>query len=283
MKILITGAQGQVGSAVVEKFSRDSTNEVFGLDAKDMDISSRTSVFNAISQLQPDVVVNAAAMTNVDACETNVDQAFAINALGVRNLAQACDSVDAQLIHLSTDFVFDGELSRPYSEFDVTNPLSVYATSKLGGDNEALSYSRGTVLRLAWVFGNPQGDFFSWVTDGVKEGTISALIDDQVGTPTYSYDVAMVVHYCATHRLNGLFNVANGDETTRLAMGIEVCERLGIEHNLVGITAESLHRPATRPNYSALSTSTLTQTTGIVMRSWQEALDEHLSRLNAKA
>ncbi len=281
MKILITGAQGQVGSATVEKFSVES-NEVIGLDVRDLDITSRNDVFLAISQLQPDVVVNAAAMTNVDACETNIDQAFSINALGVRNLAQACESVDAQLIHLSTDFVFDGEISRPYSEFDIPNPLSVYGTSKLGGDNEALNYHRGTVLRLAWVFGNPKGDFFTWVTDGVKEGTITSLIDDQIGTPTYSYDVATVAHYCATHRLAGLFNVANGEETTRLAMGIEICERLGIEHNLSGITSDSLNRPAARPAYCPLSTATLTQTTGIVMRSWQEALDEHLSRLNEK-
>lgn len=274
MKVLITGVSGQVGSAALEQFSENEKNLILGLSHRDLDISSFNEVMVAINEFQPDVIVNGAAMTNVDACEEKIDEAFAINSLGVRNLAQAADSVSAQLIHISTDFVFDGKSSRPYSEYDLTNPLSVYAKSKLGGDNEALAYSLGTVLRVAWVFGNPKGDFFSWVIDGVKQGTISSMIDDQISTPTYSFDIAAVIDYCAKHRLTGLLNVANRGEVTRLDMGKAVCDRLGIEQSLKGISADSLNRPAPRPDYSALSTDVLERTTGIQMRTWEEAMED---------
>lgn len=280
MKILVTGSNGQVGSAVIEQYAKNERHEVLGLSREKLDISSRNDVMVAVSSFQPDAVVNAAAMTNVDACETQIEKAFEINSLGVRNLAQASDSVGAQLIHLSTDFVFDGKQNRPYSEFDLTNPLSIYAKSKLGGDQEALSYSLGTVLRVAWVFGNENGDFFSWVAKGVAENSVSSLIDDQVGTPTYSFDVAKVVEYCSSHKLTGLINVANSGETTRLEMGKAICDRLNISNQLTGISNDSLGRPAPRPAYSALNSSLLTKITGIQMRSWQEALDEYVSRMD---
>lgn len=280
MKILITGASGQLGSAVDEKFSSEGAHDILALGHGDLSITSRDDTFTCVTQFQPDVIVNAAAMTNVDGCETNVDDAFAINALGVRHLAQSADLVNAHLVHISTDFVFDGESDRAYSEYDLTNPLSIYAKSKLGGDHEASAYSRSTVLRVAWVFGNTRGDYFSWVLNGVRDGSINSLIDDQVGTPTYSYDIADVISHCVTHRIYGLMNVANEGETTRLAMGQEVCDRIGVQHNLAGIDADSLGRPAPRPAYSALSTSLLSHTTGIVMRPWTDALDDHLARIS---
>jgi dTDP-4-dehydrorhamnose reductase len=282
MRILIVGANGQVGSASTQVLSETKRHDVVALTRSDLDISNRNEVLNVVTSLSPDVVVNAAAMTNVDLCETQSELAFAINSFGVRNLTQACEFVDAHLIHLSTDFVFDGNISRPYSEYDVTNPLSVYALSKLGGDTEALAYSKSTVLRVAWVFGNENGDFFSWVLDGLNKGSIDSLIDNQISTPTYSFDVASVLSNCIANRLFGLINVANSGEATRLEMGQALAEKLGIKKSLSGITAESLNRPAGRPNYSSLSTDLLKNLTGIQMRSWQDALDEHLKRISVK-
>jgi dTDP-4-dehydrorhamnose reductase len=280
MKYLITGGSGQVGSATTQRLSENSSHEVLSVSHSQLDIASRDAVFTLVSDFQPDVVINAAAMTNVDACETEVEQAFAINALGVRHLTQAAELINAHLVHISTDFVFDGEQSRPYTEFDLTNPLSVYAKSKLGGDDEALQYGRASVLRVAWVFGNPEGDFLSWVANGVRAGEINALIDDQVSTPTYAGDVARVIEYITLQRLFGLINVANAGETTRLDMGKAICERLGIPHSLAGIEASVLNRPAPRPNYSALSTDLLKRETGIEMRPWIDTLDDYCK--NAK-
>jgi len=282
MKILIVGANGQVGSAAEQVLSNNERNEIVALTRSDLDISNRSDVFNIVTSLVPDVVFNAAAMTNVDLCESESELAFAINSFGVRNLAQACELVDSHLVHLSTDFVFDGEISRRYTEYDRTNPLSVYALSKLGGDEEALAYSKSTVLRVAWVFGNKKGDFFSWVLDGLNAGTLDSLIDDQISTPTYSYDVISVLEKCITSRLFGLINVANEGETSRLEMGQILASKLGIDKKLSGITSDSLNRPAGRPNYSALSTDLLSRLTGIKMRSWQDALDEHLKRIAVK-
>jgi dTDP-4-dehydrorhamnose reductase len=277
-KVVITGSTGQVGSAVSELLGKKENIEIFPLSHSDFDISLRDSVRSTIFSIKPDVIINAGAMTNVDACESEADKAFAINALGVRNLVQAASEVDAQLIHLSTDYVFDGEKKSPYSEFDIANPLSVYATSKLAGDNEALSYDKACVLRVAWVFGNPNGDFFSWVLEGVKNGTISSLIGDAVCTPTYSKDIAQVIDQILTHQISGLINVANSGETTRLEMGQIFLDKLNIATKLGSVTTESLNRPAKRPLYSALSTNTLKSTTGIEMRNWQDALEDHMEK-----
>ena len=275
MKYLITGATGQVGSAAVKILSQNEKNDVIAISHSDFDISKRDDAINTIVAIKPDVVVNAAAMTNVDLCEDEVSQAFAINAYGVRNIATGCDMVDAHLIHLSTDFVFDGEISRPYSEYDEANPLNVYAKSKLGGDEEALKYDKGSVLRVAWVFGNPRGDFFSWVLNGVKDGSITSVIDDQFSTPTFANDIIPVIEKVSSLRMHGLINVANSGVASRLEMAVEFLKKMRIDNELSGVSAQSLNRKAKRPNYSALSTDLLYRETNIEMRSWQESLNEH--------
>ena len=277
-KILVTGSSGQVGRALCALFENDIQAEVFPLTHKDLDISSRDAVRRTVFSIEPNVIVNTAAMTNVDLCETKQDEAYAINSLGVRNLTQASRDIDAQLVHISTDYVFDGEKKSPYTEFDIPNPQSVYATSKLGADTEALNYDKSTVLRVAWVFGNELGDFFSWVLAGVKNQNISSLIGDAYCTPTYSVDVASVISHTIKNRLYGLINVANSGVTTRLEMGQIFLEKMGIDFTFGSITDASLNRPATRPLYSALSTETLKQVSGIQMRNWQDALDEHIMK-----
>lgn len=278
MKVLITGSSGQVGLAVEQVMSKPNI-ELLCTTHKDLDISNRDQVLTSIASFNPDVIVNAAAMTNVDLCETEVEQAFAINSLGPRHLVQGAQMVDAHLIHISTDFVFDGETNRPYSEFDIPNPLSVYGKSKLGGDQEALSYPKATVLRPAWVFGNPNGDFFSWVLESVKNNSLDKLIGDQISTPTYSKDIAIVVEKIIQNRIFGLINVANQGLTTRLEMGQHVCDLLGIDISFESIESQELSRPALRPNYSALSCDVLKRETGIELRSWKEALEDHLVNL----
>ncbi len=280
MKVLITGANGQVGTALREQLESNSGFEYLALTRADLDISSRNDVNNVLSEYKPDCVVNAAAMTNVDLCETEIDNAYAINSLGVRNLAAASEMIDAYLVHLSTDFVFDGESKVPYREHDETNPLSVYAKSKLGGDIEADRYHNSVVLRVAWVFGDLENDFFNWSLKGISKGEISALVSDQVSTPTYSQDIAEVIRYCLGNRIKGLLNVANQGVTSKYTMAQKACDFLGISSDLSEIDAASLNRPAMRPKYSALDTFSLRNQTGIEMRSWEEAMQEHLKRIN---
>ena len=220
-------------------------------------------VSSVVYTIKPDVIINAAAMTNVDLCESEFDNAFNINSLGVRNLTQSAQEINSHLIHLSTDFVFDGQKKSPYSELDIPNPQSIYALSKLGGDTEALKYEKSTVLRVAWVFGNPNWDFFSWVYDGYKNNTIKTLISDAQCTPTYSDDIAMVIDHVVSNQNYGLLNVANSNVTTRLEMGQLFLKKLGIDFMFDAVTSETLNRPALRPLYSALSTTTLKAVTGI--------------------
>lgn len=274
-RVLVTGASGQVGDAVLKQLSEHTNFELLALSHKDLDISNRSSTLNAVHEYKPNVVFNGAAMTNVDLCESEKEKAFAINALGVRNLVAACADIDAQLIHLSTDFVFDGDKKAPYTEFDLPNPQSIYALSKLGGDTEALRYEKATVLRVAWVFGKTGQDFFSWVLNGVKDNSIKSLISDAISSPTYSKDIAVVAQEIIKQRIFGLINVANEGEVSRLEMGQEILKRANIEVELEAITQESLNRPAKRPLYSALCCDSLHTLTGLKMRTWQEALDEH--------
>lgn len=279
MKILITGADGQVGLAAQKQFSKIGNYEVLPCDRDSVDITSRDSVFNIVSEFQPGVIVNTAAMTNVDACEEQVNSAFSVNSLGVKNLADAAANVNAHLIHISTDFVFDGDTQRQYSEFDQTNPLNVYGLSKLGGDNVALMYSKSTVLRVAWVFGKSGADFFNWVANGVKAGSITSLIDDEISNPTYSVDIAQVIQYTISNQLTGLINVVNEGETNRLEMGKRFCDAVGLDQDLTGIASATLNRPAKRPTYSSLSTDTLYRLTGIQMRKWTDALEEYIQNM----
>lgn len=274
-RVLVTGASGQVGEAVIKQLSENTNYEIVALSHKDLDISNRTSTLNVIHEYKPNVVFNGAAMTNVDLCESEKEKAFAINALGVRNLVAACSEIDSHLIHISTDFVFDGEKKAPYTEFDRPNPQSIYALSKLGGDTEALRYEKSTVLRVAWVFGKTGQDFFSWVLNGVKDNSIKSLISDAVSSPTYSKDIAVVTQEIIKQRIFGLLNVANEGEVSRLEMGQEILKRAKIKTELEAITQESLNRPAKRPLYSVLSCDSLQTLTGIKMRTWQEAVDEH--------
>ncbi|MBW8827559.1 MAG: dTDP-4-dehydrorhamnose reductase, partial [Acidobacteria bacterium] len=199
MKVLITGAGGQVGRELVGAFDGW---DVIAADRTQLDISDRTAVLGAITTLRPDVVLNPGAFTNVDGCERDPDRAYAVNALGVRHLADGCRRVDAHLVHVSTDYVFDGDKGLPYHEWDDTGPLSVYARSKLAGEAEVDPAC--TVVRTSWVFSRHGGNFVQLVLDRAAAGEPLRFIDDQVGSPTAADDLARLLRRLAVERLPGL-------------------------------------------------------------------------------
>lgn len=279
MRILITGAGGQVGRATTALLADRPSSQVLALPRADIDLADRDRLEQVLGSWVPDAIVNCAAMTNVDACELDPAAAYAANAMGVRNLAVAADRVGAHVVHISTDYVFDGDADRPYHEWDSVNPISDYGRSKLGGELELARHCRSwSTARTSWVFGNRGGDFVSWVLGAYERGELSGLIDDQTGGPTYAPDLARVLVQLATERRQGTFHVANAGQCSRHGFGVAALELSGRDASGIATLATSdLPRPARRPVYSVLDSLGLRLAGITPLRDWRDALCEYLT------
>ena len=276
--MLVTGAAGQVGSRLAGAFAG---HDVLAAARDVIDLSRREQVEAVVADFKPDIVVNAAAMTGVDACELDPELALAVNALGVRHLAQAADLVGAHVVHISTDYVFDGASTRPYDEWDAVAPISEYGRSKLGGERELAAHARSwTVLRTSWVFGRRGHDLISWAFDTYDRGELNGVLADQVSIPTYAPDLAQLAAR-ALERRQGLFHTTSGDEAVSRHELVTSALRLrGIDPSDVNeIDASSLQRPATRPVFSALDNRALRLAGDVGLRPWRDALAEYVTEL----
>ena len=187
MRILVTGAAGQLGARVVEALD---DHVVLAAARETLDLADREQVEQVVGEFRPDAVVNTAAMTNVDACERDPDNAFVVNALGARSLAVAARRCGAHVVHVSTDYVFDGTQTRPYDEWDAVHPISEYGRSKLGGEIEVARHAGSyTIVRTSWVFGRRGTDLVSWAFDAFDRGELDGVLADQVSIPTYAPDL----------------------------------------------------------------------------------------------
>ncbi len=279
--MLVTGAAGQVGSRLAVGFVG---HEVLAAARDVVDLSRREQVEHVIAGFEPDVVVNAAAMTGVDACEVDPDRALAVNALGVRYLAQAAERMGAHVLHISTDYVFDGSSARPYDEWDAVAPISEYGRSKLGGERELVAHARSwAVLRTSWVFGRRGHDLISWAFDTYDRGELHGVLADQVSIPTYAPDLAQLAARFALERRQGLFHATSGHEAVSRHELVTSALRLrGVDPSGVKeIDASSLQRPAARPLFSALDNRALRLAGDPGLRPWRDALAEYVGELTA--
>ncbi len=190
-KVIVIGCHGQVGSSLTSQLKSRADVELFAFDRKELDITDANCVGSVIGSIQPDVIINAAAYTAVDHAEQDTHQCYAVNDNAVENLAKAANQVDALILHISTDYVFDGESSKPYTEQDITNPQSVYGKSKLQGEQKIATFcSRYAVLRTSWVFGEVGNNFVKTMLRLSNTRDEINVVDDQVGAPTYAGDIA---------------------------------------------------------------------------------------------
>ncbi len=257
MRVLVTGAGGQLGREVVDACTA-AGDEVVACDRAALDVADRDRVLQVVVAAAPDVVVHAAAHTNVDGCETDPDRAYAVNALGTRHVAEAARMVGARVCYVSTDYVFDGTASRPYHEWDATNPLSVYGRSKLGG--EAVLGADDTVVRTSWVCGRHGRNFVKTILGRAATGQQLTVVDDQHGCPTFAEDLAAMVRRLAVARLPGVFHVTNRGPTTWYRLARDAVAAAGLDPELVTpITTAQMQppRPAPRPAYSVLDNAAL--------------------------
>ncbi|MGZ4758727.1 MAG: dTDP-4-dehydrorhamnose reductase [Acidimicrobiales bacterium] len=255
MKVLITGAGGQVGRELVDVFAG---HDVTGFDHRTLDVADRDAVLGAVTSIRPDVIVNSAAYTAVDACETETDTAWAVNAMAVRHLADGARRVGARVCHISTDYVFDGTKPDPYVEWDQPNPASMYGRSKLGGELELSPDD--TIVRTSWVCGFHGGNMVKTILRLAGEHDTLSFVDDQRGHPTFADDLASVVNRLVVDRRPGLFHVTNQGAVSWFEFAQAVLEAAGLDPARVSPVATAdlePARPAPRPANSVLDNAAL--------------------------
>lgn len=288
MRVLVTGATGQVGAEIVGELHRRNQGrraagviEVIGAGRAEFDITSRDAIHTAVMSTQPDVIIHSAAFTAVDACESEVDRAFTTNFLGTCYLQEAASAVAAHLCYLSTDYVFDGELDRPYREWDEPNPQSVYGRSKLAGER-ALDLS-ATIVRTSWVCGRYGQNMVKTILrllDGRDEPL--RFVDDQHGCPTIAEDLAGSVIDLAIARRRGIFHVTNQGPTTWFDFARTVAELAGEDPRRVEpIATKDLRpvRPARRPMNSVLENAALSNGGLALLPHWSDSTERLIRQL----
>lgn len=278
MRIILTGGKGMLGRTLQRQLHR---HDLLVADLPDVDITSRASVEAAFSGFRPDVVVHAAAMTQVDACETEVDRAYRVNALGSAFVARAAESCRAHLIAVSTDYVFSGELDRPYHEFDVPCPRTVYGASKYAGEQAVRQHCPNhTIVRIAWLYGEQGPSFLhTMMRLGAEAGAPLKVVDDQVGNPTSTDAVAELVERLIRDPIPGVVHGSCEGEATWYEFARTIFERAGLARGVQPCTTAEYPRPAPRPANSRLEKRALRLAGQAPMPHWREALERYLGRV----
>jgi dTDP-4-dehydrorhamnose reductase len=274
--VLVTGAAGLVGRAV-DKYCTSMGDTVLSYNHKNLDVSKGDLVRQTLSREKPDAVINCAAWTDVDGCESDEERAFMANALGPANLAGACREIGCAFVTISTDYVFDGRKEGFYTQRDEPNPESVYAKSKLEGERRAqLSDPRSIVARTGFVFGPGGNNFLSRVVEHARKGESIKAINDAYGTPTYSIDLAVRLRELAELKIPGIYHVVNGGEGasfagfTRMALELAGVGGVSVEE----VSMDSLQRPAKRPRNSRLRCLRSPEIGLQPLRDWRDSLKE---------
>lgn len=272
-RVLITGAGGQLAAAVTAEYAGRA--EVLGLRHAELDIADASAVQHQVDAFKPTLIVNCAAYNKVDQAETEPEIALTVNAFGTRVLARA--AAGATLVHYSTDFVFDGQASRPYTEQDSPNPASVYAASKLLGEWFALEAPRVFVLRVASLFGGAAAkSSVDRIVDALVEGREVKVFTDRVASPSYVFDVAAATRALVERGEPGLYHCVGSGHCTWHELALEAARLLGRDGDarLVPVAAADVPLPAARPRYAALSNAKLTSVTP--MPTWRDALARYI-------
>lgn len=278
MRVLITGARGQLGRALVE-LGRGQGWQLWAYDLPELDLADVGAVQEAVRTAQPEVIFNAAAFTAVDRAEEEPEAAFTVNAKAVATLAELSDEVGALLVHVSTDYVFDGRNQRPYKEDDPPNPLSVYGKSKLAGERAASQARHHLIVRTSWLFGRGW-NFVEAIRKQLLNGARELqVVADQTGRPTYAEDLALALVGLVKAGASGVFHVANSGETTWAGFAREIVAQLGFSVPVMEITTEEAGRPAPRPRYSVLNTAKF-DSLFRPLPPWQEALARYLRTMS---
>lgn len=277
MRVLVLGAAGIVGRATVAEAARRGW-DVRGLAREECDIGAEEAPARAAADFRPELLVNCAAFTKVDACEGDPGRAMAINGEAVGRVAMAAASVGARLIHLSTDYVFDGAGREPYAEEHPTAPRSVYGRSKLVGEHRALAVPGSLVVRTSWIFGTGGPNFVDTIRRKLEEGAAPLrVVDDQVGAPTYAPFLARALADLGESGAGGIVHYQNREPVSWFGFARAIARDLGFDEGAIepASTAE-VPRPAPRPAWSVLDVRRFERLAGRPVERWEDGLAEHL-------
>ena len=279
MKILVTGANGQVGMALRRRLT-GTDHEVVFADRNDLDLRDADALGNRVLALKPEAIVNCAAYTAVDRAETEPQAAVEVNQMAVKVLAKAAQELDARFIHISTDYVYHNGLNRPLRETDLTEPKSVYARTKLAGEREArAAYAKTITLRTSWVYGLEGNNFLRTMRRLGAERDRISVVSDQIGAPTFADDLAAaIVHIFETPNFApGIYNYAGLGVASWYDFALAIMEGYGLPANVEPITTADYPTPAARPAYSVLDLSAARRA-GLPLRHWRVALADFVAR-----
>lgn len=276
MRILITGANGQLGRELAKQYKEQSNVDLILTDMTELDITKLKDVYSFINITKPDIIINCAAYTAVDKCETETDLAFKVNTLGPKNLATAANEIGAEIVHVSTDYVFEGNENKPLTEFDNVNPQTIYGKTKLQGEILVTRHNpKHYIVRTAWLYGDGN-NFVRTMIDLSKSNNVVKVVNDQRGTPTSTIDVGRVIMKLVKDKNYGLFHCTCKGQCTWYELAEEIFRLKGISTVVLPCSTDEYPRPAKRPKFSVLKNYMLELTTGDITRDWQKSLEEYL-------
>jgi len=270
--ILVVGANGMLGHDLMKVLSGD----IRGVDIGDIDITSIESVRRVLLTLKPAVIINAAAYTDVDGCETNREVAMRVNGEGVGNLAAIAGEIGARLVQISTDYIFDGSKGSPYMEDDLARPLSVYGESKLAGEINAGRVADHLIVRTQWLYGMHGKNFVETMLRLAGERDELAVVDDQIGSPTWTVDLSMAIRALLEKGCRGTYHAVNAGHCSWNAFAGAIFAEAGLTIKVNPLSTVELDRPAPRPLYSTLDCAKLAGDIGFRPQPWRDALRKYL-------
>jgi dTDP-4-dehydrorhamnose reductase len=282
MKILLLGHKGMLGNDLLAQMRFH--HEVVGMDKEEIDITSADDCARAVENTAPQIIINAAAYTNVDGCETAKEECFAVNAEAVKNIAEACSNKNIRIVHFSTDYVFNGTGSAPYKEDEKCDPINTYGASKLAGEHYLQTLAQNyIIIRTAWLYGANGKNFVQTILEKAKTTPRLTVVDDQLGSPTHTKDLAVAVDLLIEKNAQGIFHVTNRGSCSWYQFAVKILQEAGIDDVEVSpIKSDQFPSPAKRPAYSVMSMQKFIQATGKAMQPWQLGLQDYLESVKAR-
>jgi dTDP-4-dehydrorhamnose reductase len=276
MKIIITGSKGQLGNSLQAVLTDD---QLYPMDLPEYNLVSFNDTMNYIKAVKPDLVIHCAAKTQVDDCELKPDEAYAANVIATKNVVNACQAVNASMVYISTDYVFDGKGTKPYQEYDECYPQSVYGKTKLQGEGIVkMHLQRYYIVRTAWLFGDVGNNIVRTILKIAGEQKTLKFVNDQVGCPTYATDLAIAIGQLIQTHAYGIYHVTNEGSCSWFDFARLILDQAGKKEVIVEpITSQDLTRPAPRPSYSILAKTGI-HALGITTPPYQDASQRFLSK-----
>ena len=275
MKILITGSNGMLGTDLCQTLKNE---DLIITNHHSLDITSQDEVFNKLDHFKPEIIINCAAMTDVDGCETKEELAYKLNSEAVKNLALGCKKIDGTLVHISTDYVFKGDKHKPLCEDDELGPESVYGKSKLEGEqhNQKL-LDKYFILRTSWLYGKNGPNFIEKILELSKSHDTLNVVYDQIGSPTFTKDLSNGIYEVIKSNKYGIYHVTNKGSTSWYDYAKLIFKKKGIDVNIKGVSSSEFQAPAPRPHYSVLSHKKWINNGFTELRDYEDGLDEYLN------